>query len=219
MQTLFVRFRQFPLLRGFAAALLTLGWSAPLAAQSPARFVANLVRDVPVPTLASGSPVPVVGIPVAGVGVEQLHDSFLAPRSEGRTHLAMDIHAPRGTPVLAAADGAILRLDHGRRGGNCLYQLDRNGRVRFYYAHLDRFAEGVRPGLRVQRGDTIGYVGDTGNAAPGDYHLHFSVAVLSNVGRWWEGRTLNPYPLMRRFAAPSVRLATVAAPRIHQDLR
>ena len=107
--------------------------------------------------------------------------------------------------MVAVADGMVIKLHNGARGGLSLYHLDDDGRTRYYYAHLDRYAAGVREGMRVRRGDVIGYVGDTGNAQPGDYHLHFSVAVLSDRGRWWTGRSLNPYDLLR--ASPTIREA------------
>lgn len=135
-------------------------------------------------------------IPVPGILPEQLRDSYDSPRSGGRTHAALDIHAARGTPVLAAADGRILKLRQGSRGGIALYQLDRDGRTCYYYAHMLRYAAGIREGHPVRQGEVIGYVGDTGNAARGDYHLHFSVSILSDPGRWWEGVNLNPYLLL-----------------------
>jgi murein DD-endopeptidase MepM/ murein hydrolase activator NlpD len=144
-------------------------------------------------------------LPVEGVSPRQLHDTYNDSRSGGRVHDAIDIHAPRGTPVLAVADGVIIKRHSGARGGLSLYHLDDDGRTRYYYAHLDHYAQGVTEGVRVRRGDVIGYVGDTGNAQPGDYHLHFSVAVLSDRSRWWSGRNLNPYDLLR--AAPAVRLS------------
>lgn len=137
-------------------------------------------------------------IPVAGILATQLRDSYSEARSGGRVHDAIDIHAPRGTPVVAVADGRILRFHSGARGGLSLYQLAPDGRTRYYYAHLDRYAEGLREGDRVRQGEVIGYVGDTGNAQPGDYHLHFSVALLGDGSRWWEGTNLNPYPLLVR---------------------
>ncbi|HEU0052342.1 MAG TPA: M23 family metallopeptidase [Longimicrobium sp.] len=142
-------------------------------------------------------------VPVEGVAPRQLHDTYNDARSGGRSHDAIDIHAPRGTPVLAAEDGVIIKLHEGARGGKSIYHLDDDGRTRYYYAHLDHYAEGVREGVRVRRGDVIGYVGDTGNAQPGDYHLHFAVALLSSPARWWSGRNLNPYNLLR--PAPTVR--------------
>jgi peptidoglycan LD-endopeptidase LytH len=149
----------------------------------------------------SAPPLPPLEIPVVGVHPHQLRDSFHAPRGGGRIHAAIDIHAPRGTPVLAAADGMILRLQQGPLGGNAIYHLDADGVTRYYYAHLDRYARGLAEGQRVVRGEVLGYVGDTGNAAPGDYHLHFSIAILDDVRRWWEGRNLNPYPVLKHGAA------------------
>jgi peptidoglycan LD-endopeptidase LytH len=136
-------------------------------------------------------------IPVAGVDSHELRDSYHEPRSGGRQHRAIDIAAPRGTPVYAAADGTILRLHQGNLGGISIYQLDADGRTRYYYAHLFRYARGLREGQRVRRGEVIGYVGDTGNAGRGNYHLHFSVAILDDPRRWWEGTNLNPYPLLK----------------------
>ena len=136
-------------------------------------------------------------IPVDGVRPERLRDSYNDPRSGGRKHWAIDIMAPRGTPVVAAADGKIIKLHVGNIGGNSIYQLDPDGRTRYYYAHLDRYAKGLAVGHFVRRGEIIGYVGDTGNAGRGNYHLHFSIALLSDPARWWEGVNLNPYPLLR----------------------
>jgi murein DD-endopeptidase MepM/ murein hydrolase activator NlpD len=137
-------------------------------------------------------------VPVLGVSPERLRNTFDDARSGGRRHDAIDIHAPRGTPVVATTDGTIIKVHNGARGGLALYQLDEDGRTRYYYAHLDRYAEGVREGVRVERGQVIGYVGDTGNAQPGDYHLHFSIAVLSDRRRWWTGENLNPFHVLRR---------------------
>ena len=105
--------------------------------------------------------------------------------------------APRGTPVVAAADGKILKLHEGGLGGVTVYQLLSDGLTRFYYAHLDRYAVGLREGMSVYRGQVIGYVGNTGNARGGPHHLHFSIALLSDQRRWWEGKNLNPFPLLR----------------------
>jgi murein DD-endopeptidase MepM/ murein hydrolase activator NlpD len=135
-------------------------------------------------------------VPVEGIRREQLHDTYNQARSEGRTHHAIDIHAPRGTPVMAVVEGTIRKLHNGARGGRAIYLMDDDGTTRYYYAHLDGYAEGLHEGQRVERGEVIGYVGDTGNAQPGDYHLHFSVAILDSPSRWWEGENLNPYDLL-----------------------
>ncbi|HYW07451.1 MAG TPA: M23 family metallopeptidase [Longimicrobium sp.] len=144
-----------------------------------------------------------LAVPVRGVRAEQLRDSYSAPRSGGRVHSAIDIMAPRGTPVVAAGDGTILKLRTGGMGGVTVYQLARDGRTLYYYAHLQRYAAGIREGIPIQQGEVIAYVGDTGNAGAGNYHLHFSVSHLRDARRWWEGENVNPYPLLAGSAAAS----------------
>lgn len=133
-------------------------------------------------------------IPVAGVRPEDLVDTFADARSGGRVHDAIDIHAPRGTPVLATADGTLVKLFDSEMGGLAIYQLDPDQRTIYYYAHLDRYAPGVREGMRLRQGDTIGHVGDTGNAQPGNYHLHFEINTTPDPERYWGGTPINPYP-------------------------
>ncbi|HEU0254153.1 MAG TPA: M23 family metallopeptidase [Pyrinomonadaceae bacterium] len=137
-------------------------------------------------------------IPVAGVRPDQLLDTFADARSEGRTHDAIDIPAPAETPVLAATDGQILKLFQSERGGTTIYQLAANQELVFYYAHLSRYADGLAEGNTVHQGQVIAYVGDTGNAGADNYHLHFSIAAVSDPKRYWEGTNINPYPLLRR---------------------
>ena len=134
--------------------------------------------------------------PVAGVRPEQLLDTFDDARSEGRVHDAIDIPAAAETPVLAAADGKILKLFNSERGGTTIYQLNADETLIFYYAHLSRYADGLVEGDTVKQGQVIAYVGDTGNAGAGNYHLHFSIAVVSDPKRYWEGTNINPYPLL-----------------------
>jgi murein DD-endopeptidase MepM/ murein hydrolase activator NlpD len=177
-----------------AAAALALA-AAPAAAQQPAVTLASYT--VP----ARGEPRDMVEVlrernlllPVEGVTADKLHDTYNDARSGGRVHDAIDIHAPRGTHVLATTDGTIIKLHYSGLGGITIYQLDDDGRTRYYYAHLDRYADGIAQGVRVQRGQVIGYVGDTGNAAPGDCHLHFAIAILNDVSRWWGGTNVNPF--------------------------
>lgn len=137
-------------------------------------------------------------IPVAGVKPDQLLDTFTDARSEGRAHDAIDIPAPAGTPVIAASDGEIVKLFQSDRGGTTIYQLSPDKKLVFYYAHLQRYADGLYPGKFVRQGDVIGYVGDTGNAGTGNYHLHFSIAAIADPKRYWEGTNINPYPLLRQ---------------------
>ena len=136
-------------------------------------------------------------IPVAGIRPDQLIDTFSASRSEGRTHDAIDIMAAAETPVLAASDGQIQKLFQSERGGITIYQLTADQKLIFYYAHLARYADGLTEGKQVRQGEVIAYVGDTGNAGAGNYHLHFSIAVVSDPKRYWEGTNINPYPLLR----------------------
>ena len=135
-------------------------------------------------------------IPVAGVGAGELHDSFFDARSEGRRHEALDIKAPRDTPVLATGDGIVMKLHQSERGGIMLYQSDPSGLYVYYYGHLARYADGIFEGKQIKRGEAIGYVGDTGNAGPGNYHLHFGISKMIAPGKWGGGEPINPYPLL-----------------------
>lgn len=136
-------------------------------------------------------------IPVAGVRFEDLQDTFKDARSDGRVHDAIDIIAPRGTPVLACADGRIVKLFQSERGGITLYQLAPDEKTVYYYAHLDRYAEGIAEGNFARRGDLLAYVGDTGNAGAGNCHLHFAVSLISNPRDIHNGTYLNPYDLFK----------------------
>jgi murein DD-endopeptidase MepM/ murein hydrolase activator NlpD len=142
-------------------------------------------------------------IPVVGVTPDQLIDTFSDSRSEERFHDAIDIPAPAGTPVVAATDGEIARFYDSEKGGITIYQFTADRKFILYYAHLQRRADEISVGTRVRRGATIGYVGDTGNAGAGNYHLHFSIARITDPKRYWEGAFLNPYPLLKNGTYPS----------------
>jgi hypothetical protein len=136
--------------------------------------------------------------PVLLLSSVRLQDSFREPRASGaRSHHALDIMAPRYTPVRAVAEGMIAKTSSGGAGGLALYLVDPTGGYCFYYAHLEAYAPGVREGHPVRRGEVIGYVGSTGNAPEGAPHLHFAVFRLSERNRWWGGRAINPYPLLK----------------------
>lgn len=135
-------------------------------------------------------------IPVEGVNEKGLRDSFNDGRSEGRQHQALDIMAAQNTPVLAAADGTVAKLYNSDKGGIMIYQLDESGRFYYYYAHLARYADGLFEGKQIKRGEVIGYVGDTGNAGAGNFHLHFGISKPTAPGRWSGGAPINPYPLL-----------------------
>ena len=174
--------------------------SSPIASPDPSEEPSVVITPQATP---AASPEGFVGtlnliVPVAGVRREQLIDTFSEARSEGRTHDAIDIPAPAGTSVLAAADGEIIKLFHSDRGGTTIYQLSANRKLVFYYAHLQGYAPNLQEGQYAHQGDVIAYVGDTGNAGPGNFHLHFSIAILGDPKRYWEGTNINPYPLLHR---------------------
>jgi murein DD-endopeptidase MepM/ murein hydrolase activator NlpD len=137
-------------------------------------------------------------IPVEGVRPEALRDTFSEARSEGRVHDAIDIPAPRNTPVLAAADGRVVKLFQSVRGGTTIYQLAAaDEHFVFYYAHLAAYADGLAEGHVARRGETIAYVGDSGDAGAGNTHLHFQIYRVADPKHFWTGENINPYPLLR----------------------
>ena len=136
-------------------------------------------------------------IPVAGVKRAQLLDTFTDARSENRVHDAIDIMAPAGTPVVAAANGEIARFFDSERGGITIYQWSADKKYVYYYAHLQSRAADLAERQYVAQGRIIGYVGDTGNAGAGNYHLHFSISLVTDPKRYWEGIYINPFPLLK----------------------
>jgi peptidoglycan LD-endopeptidase LytH len=132
--------------------------------------------------------------PVEGVDRKELRDMFSDTRGLGRSHEALDIMAPRRTPIRAVEGGTIAKLFESRGGGGLtIYQFDPSETFCYYYAHLDGYAPGIREGQSVQRGQVIGYVGSTGNASPDAPHLHFAIFQLTPERKWWKGDPLNPY--------------------------
>jgi peptidoglycan LD-endopeptidase LytH len=137
-------------------------------------------------------------MPVDGVQPEDLHDTFSEMRGGGsRSHEALDIMAPRGTPVRAVEDGVIQKLFTSDAGGLTIYQFDPTETFSYYYAHLDRYADALHEGQQIRKGDLIGYVGSTGNAPPDAPHLHFAIFRLTPEKQWWKGGAINPYPLLK----------------------
>jgi murein DD-endopeptidase MepM/ murein hydrolase activator NlpD len=138
-----------------------------------------------------------IGIPVAGITKESLRDTYDEMRGGTRRHEALDILAPRGTPVLSATSGRVLKLFNSKPGGLMVYAADSAERFILMYGHLDAYQPGLAEGQPLRRGQPIGTVGTTGNAAPTVPHLHFAVARSSDVKQWWKGLPVNPYPLLR----------------------
>jgi len=191
--------------------LLARDWSAgpvpaPNAEQGPQVTPATLPSLSPTPdpnptiystpTRAEQQPGKLL-IPVVGIKPEQLTNTYDDSRSEGRTHNAIDIMAPAGSPVVAVADGEIVKFHDSAAGGITIYQLSADKRYFFYYAHLQSRATGIAEKQFVKQGTVIGYVGDTGNAGPGNNHLHFSIIGVVDPKRFWDGVNVNPYPILK----------------------
>jgi len=138
-----------------------------------------------------------IGAPVDSLKRSELYDSFNEMR-HGHRHEAIDIMRPRGTPVRAVTDGVIRKLFFSVPGGVTIYEFDRTATYCFYYAHLDHYAVGLREGMTVSRGEVIGYVGTSGDAAPSAPQLHFAIYLLGPDKRWWKGEAIDPYPILLR---------------------
>jgi murein DD-endopeptidase MepM/ murein hydrolase activator NlpD len=136
-------------------------------------------------------------LPVEGFDRATLYGSFAEKRGSDRLHEAIDMLAPRNTPVLAVEDGTIARLFSSKAGGITVYQFDPGVSYVYYYAHLQRYAAGLTEGAAVRRGQVIGYVGTSGNAPPDTPHLHFAIFKLSEKKQWWEGVPIDPFEVLR----------------------
>jgi peptidoglycan LD-endopeptidase LytH len=176
-------------------------WMAPApvttpdgVAPSPTEVQAALGGNRPEAVVAPSG----LAIPVAGIRPEQLADTYSQARAGGaRVHDAIDIMAPRGTPVIAAAEGTVEKLYFSNGGGGITAYVRSPDRAWvYYYAHLEGYAPGLAEGRQVRRGDPIGFVGSTGNANPAGPHLHFAIARTNPGDRWWQGAPINPYPLL-----------------------
>lgn len=135
-----------------------------------------------------------LALPVAGIDAGKLKDTFQDMR-DGHPHEALDIMAPRGTPVMAVDEGNVAKLFTSQRGGLTVYQFNDARDLCYYYAHLERYAKGLREGMLLRRGDVLGYVGSTGDASPGAPHLHFAVFRSGPERQWWKGTAIDPLPL------------------------
>lgn len=181
-------------------------------ADKPMPMVQAVESAAPSPTLSPPtSPTPVAGddsdipqlrqraltLPVQGVAPAQLSDTYTQSRAAGAPHEAIDIMSARGTPVLAVEDGKVAKLFVSKPGGITIYQFDPGSQYAYYYAHLDRYADGLAEGASLRKGQVIGYVGSTGNASPDAPHLHFAIFKLGPEKQWWRGTPLNPYLVWR----------------------
>ncbi|HSU84841.1 MAG TPA: M23 family metallopeptidase [Thermoanaerobaculia bacterium] len=179
----------------------------PPAARPPAPHTAPSHTPTPGPSTAAPLPAPLPAppdlaqrdllVPVQGVPRTRLQDTFDDSRSQGRVHNAIDIMSPRGTPVLAAEAGRIVKLFTSNLGGLTIYQFDPTETFCYYYAHLDHYAPGLKEGDQVAKGQVIAYVGSSGDASPDAPHLHFEITRLHPDKHWWQGDPINPYPVLR----------------------
>lgn len=136
-------------------------------------------------------------LPLKGAVPDDVHDMFNQPRGGTRRHEAIDMLAPRNTPVIAVEDGTIARLFNSQAGGITLYQSDPTNTYIYYYAHLEKYADGLREGQKVKRGDLLGYVGTTGNAPRDTPHLHFAIFKMDDKKQWWQGTAVDPFQVLR----------------------
>jgi murein DD-endopeptidase MepM/ murein hydrolase activator NlpD len=169
----------------------------PAAARVAASKLVSAQVAAPATSVPAAQPQPgPLLIPVADVKASQLSDTFTQARGAGRAHDAIDILAPRGTPVVAVDDGKVVKLFNSKPGGLTVYQFDPGEKFAYYYAHLDRYAPGLAEGQQLKRGELVGYVGSSGNANPAAPHLHFAIFVLGPEKHWWQGTAINPYPFL-----------------------
>ena len=169
----------------------------------------NAVVEVPAPTSGRTGIIPKTApeakdldarnltIPVQGISPDKLVRSYHDARGGSREHEAIDILAPSGTPVVAVEDGTIAKLFVSKAGGITIYQFDPGRDYSYYYAHLDRYADGLKEGATVHRGQVLGYVGTSGNAPKNTPHLHFAIYRLSPEKQWWQGTPIDPYDILR----------------------
>jgi murein DD-endopeptidase MepM/ murein hydrolase activator NlpD len=136
-------------------------------------------------------------LPIDGEDIESFKGGFAETRGGARPHEAVDMLAPRNTPVRAVESGTIAKLFTSKAGGLTIYQFDPNGHLCYYYAHLERYADGLKDGQAVSQGDVIGYVGTSGNAPKNTPHLHFAVFELAAGQRWWQGKAIDPYRVFK----------------------
>ena len=189
---------------GFLAGVLVM--SAPRGATPPAGERELVAPAAAPPTIAPAT----VGadpqadlrkrhleLPVQGLTRDELRNTFEEMRGGSRRHEAIDILAPRNTPVVAVEDGRVAKLFLSKPGGMTIYQFDPTSTYAYYYAHLERYAGGLKDGDAVSRGQVIGYVGTSGNAPPDTPHLHFAIFKLTEAKHWWQGTAIDPYSVLR----------------------
>jgi murein DD-endopeptidase MepM/ murein hydrolase activator NlpD len=189
--------RSIPVIDDVDAAVLESAGERPVATVGPENRAAGTATIGPAPSSPAELMERDLIVPVEGVGPESLTRQFDEVRGGSRRHEAIDILAPRNTPVKAVESGRIARLFQSRAGGLTIYQFDPTERFCYYYAHLEKYAPGLREGDVVRKGQVIGYVGTSGNAPADTPHLHFAIFRLTETRRWWEGVPIDPYDVLR----------------------
>jgi murein DD-endopeptidase MepM/ murein hydrolase activator NlpD len=177
-------------IRGAEDSPVATSGSTPVTAP---RSIAEPVLEAPPAAELAGRD---LEIPVEGVSEKQLTRSFSDSRA-ARSHEAIDILAARNTPVKAVESGKIARLFLSKAGGITIYQFDPSERYCYYYAHLERYADGLAEGQQIRKGQVLGYVGTSGNAPRDTPHLHFAIFRLTADKRWWEGTPIDPYDVLK----------------------
>jgi peptidoglycan LD-endopeptidase LytH len=171
--------------------------AAPPATPVPQPSATLSMPTLPMPGGTPSTTPPSLAVPVQGVARSSISDSWGDARDGGtRQHHGTDIMAPSGTLVTAAAPGTIEKLFQSNQGGTTLYERSADGGWVYYYAHLSGYAPGVHEGQAVKTGDALGYVGDTGDAGPGNFHLHFGLSQVGPGQKWYQGQDVNPYPFL-----------------------
>lgn len=160
---------------------------------TPSPAVGHGDADRIVPDLTG---LPHLQMPLSQIDPKKIGDTFNDTRT-GHKHEALDMMAPRGTPVLAVTQGNVAKLFTSKDGGLTVYQFDNSRTFAFYYAHLERYAKGLQEGTLLRAGDVLGYVGSSGNAATNAPHLHFAVFKLGPEKKWWQGTAIDPLPLLK----------------------
>jgi len=174
----------------------------PSLRENPAAVAPPSPASVAAPPVVSADPIEELRrrqltLPVQGISADDIRDNFNETRGGSRRHEAIDVLAPRNTPVLAVEDGRIAKLFLSEAGGITIYQFDPTENYVYYYAHLEAYAPGLKEKDSITRGQVIGYVGTTGNAPRETPHLHFAVFKMTGEKQWWRGTALDPYRVLR----------------------
>ncbi len=138
--------------------------------------------------------------PIEGLQPGAFSDNFNDARG-GAPHQATDLMEPKGTAVHAIDEGNIVKLFTSKKGGLTIYQFDNSQKYCYYFAHLDRYAPGVKEGMLVRPGQVIGFVGSTGDANAAAPHLHLAISLLDPDKKYWKGTPLNPYPVLKQITS------------------